>query len=59
MYTKAKGLVVRLHRLTSKCSYYKKDADIDVHVKVFQASIIVNREIFKKYIIHAFNYALK
>ncbi len=59
MNTKEKGLVVKLHRLTSKCSYYKKDVDIDVHVKVFQASVKVNGEFFKKYIINAFNYALK
>ncbi len=38
---------------------YKKDANRNAHVKVFNATIRVNGKTFKKYIINTFNYTLK
>jgi hypothetical protein len=38
---------------------YKKDANPNAHVKVFEAAIRVNGETFEEYIINAFNYTLR
>jgi hypothetical protein len=38
---------------------FKKDVDLNVHVKVFNSVVKANVETFEEYIINAFNYKLK
>jgi len=50
---------VRPNKVTFKCLHFKKDFDLDVHVKIFNSIVKVNVETFKEYIINAFSYMLK
>jgi hypothetical protein len=45
--------------VTLKYHDFKKDVDLDVHVKVFNFVVKVNVETFEEYIINAFSYMLK
>jgi hypothetical protein len=38
---------------------FKKDVDLDAHVRVFNSTIKANIETSKEYIINVFNYTLK
>ncbi len=44
---------------TLKYPDYKKGANLNVHVKVFQATIKMNGETFDKCVTNAFNYTMK
>ncbi len=50
------GLMARPCRSPLKHPNYQKNANPNVHVKVFQAAIKANGETFEEYIINAFNY---
>ncbi len=53
------GLVAKPHWSIFKYPYYKKDAYLDSHVRIFHAIVIANGETYEKYIINAFNYTLR
>jgi len=55
----AKISKARPYRLVLKYPYYKKDADVDAHVRVFNVDVKANGETSKEYIITTFNYTLK
>jgi len=52
------GHYVRPNRVAFKYPNFKKDVDIDVHVKMFNYVVKANVETYKEYIINAFNYTL-
>jgi hypothetical protein len=54
-----RGSVAKPYQSTLKYPNYKKDANLDAHVKVFQAAIKANGETSEKYIINVFSYTLK
>jgi hypothetical protein len=45
--------------VTLKYHDFKKDVDLDVHVKVFNFVVKVNVETFEEHIINAFNHKVK
>jgi hypothetical protein len=53
------GHYVRPNRVAFKYLDFKKDVDLDAHVKVFNFAVKANVETFKKYIINVFSYTLK
>ncbi len=53
------GHYVRLNKVAFKHPDFKKNVDLNVHVKVFNFGIKTNAEISKKYIINVFNYTLR
>jgi hypothetical protein len=50
---------VKPNRVACKYLDFKKDVDLDVHVKVFNFVIKTNVETSEEYIINVFNYMLK
>jgi hypothetical protein len=46
---RARVLVVRPYLLTSKYPYYKKEANLDVHVRVFDAVVRENGKTLEEY----------
>jgi hypothetical protein len=52
---RARGSVARPYQSTLKYPNYKKDANANAHVKVFQAIVRANGETFEEYIINTFN----
>ncbi len=53
------GHYVRPNKVAFKYPDFKKDDDLDVHVKVFNFVVKANAETSKEYIINAFNYTLR
>jgi hypothetical protein len=53
------GHYVRSNMVALKHHDFKKDADLNAHVKVFNYAIKTNVETSKEYIINVFNYMLK
>jgi len=55
------GRFVRLNKVTLKYPDFIKDVDanVDVHVRVFDFRMKANAETFEKYIINAFSYTLR
>ncbi len=53
------GSLAKPHRLAFKYPYYKKDAYLNSHVKIFHAGVRANGKTYEKYIINAFSYTLK
>jgi hypothetical protein len=53
------GHYVRPNMVALKYPNFKKDVNLDAHVRVFNFVVKVNVEIYKKYIINAFSYTLK
>jgi hypothetical protein len=53
------GHYVRPNKVALKYLYFKKDVDLNVHVRVFNFVIKTNVETSKKYIINVFNYMLR
>jgi hypothetical protein len=50
---------VRPNKVAFKCFHFKKDVDLDVHVKIFNSKVKVNVKTSKIHIINAFSYMLK
>jgi hypothetical protein len=59
MVNTTRGSMARPCRSPLKYPNYKKDANPNVHVTMFQVAIRVNGETFEEYIINAFNYTLR
>jgi hypothetical protein len=53
------GHYVRPNRVAFKYPHFKKDVDLDVHVKLFNFVAKTNVKTFEEYIINAFSYTLK
>jgi hypothetical protein len=53
------GSVAKPHRSTFKYPDYKKDAYLDVHVKIFHAIVRANGNTYEKHIINVFSYTLR
>jgi hypothetical protein len=53
------GHYVRPNRVALKYHDFKKDVDIDAHVKVLSSIVKTNTKTFEDYIINEFNYMLK
>jgi hypothetical protein len=53
------GHYVRPNRVALKYLNFKKDVDLDAHVKVFNSIVKTNIEISEEYIVNVFNYMLK
>jgi len=53
------GHSVRPNKVPLKYLDFKKNVDVDVHVKVFNFTMKANVKTFEKYIINMFNYTLK
>ncbi len=53
------GQYVRSNKVAFKYLNFKKDVDLDVHVRVFNSIVKVNVKNFEEYIINAFSYMLK
>ncbi len=53
------GHYVRPNKVTIKYHDFKKDVDLDAHVRVFNSIVKVNAKISKKYIINVFSYMLE
>jgi hypothetical protein len=53
------GHFVRPNKVALKYLNFKKDIDLDVHVKMFNSIVKTNVETFEKYIINAFSYILR
>jgi hypothetical protein len=53
------GHYVRPNKVAFKYLNFKKDVDLNVHVKVFNFVVKENVETSKNYIINAFNYMLR
>jgi hypothetical protein len=53
------GHCVKPNKVALKYLDFKKDVDLDVHVKVFNFAIKANAESSEEYIINAFNYTLR
>jgi hypothetical protein len=53
------GQYVRPNRVTLKYLNFKKDVDLDAHVKMFNSTIKTNVKTFEGYIINAFSYMLR
>jgi hypothetical protein len=49
-------IVAKPYQLALKYPNYKKDANLDAHVKVFNSIVKVNGETYEEYIINAFIY---
>jgi hypothetical protein len=50
---------VRPNKVALRYPNFKKDVDLDVHVKVFNFVIKLNAETSEEYIINVFNYMLR
>jgi hypothetical protein len=46
-------------RVALKYHDFKKDVDLDVHVRVFNSVVKTNAKTFEEYIINAFKYTLR
>jgi len=53
------GHYVRPNMVALKYPNFKKNVNLDAHVRVFNFVVKVNVETYKKYIINAFSYTLK
>ncbi len=53
------GHYVRPNRVVLKYLDFKKDVDLDAHVKVFNSVVKENVKTFQEYIINAFSYTLR
>jgi hypothetical protein len=53
------GHYVKPNMVGLKYPDFKKDVDLNVHVKVFNSTVKVNVEKFEEYIINAFRYMLR
>ncbi len=53
------GHYVRLNMVVFKYLDFKKDVDLDAHVKVFNSVVKENVKTFQEYIINAFSYTLR
>jgi hypothetical protein len=53
------GHSMRPNRVVFKYLDFKKDVDLDAHVRMFNFVVKANAEAFEEYIINAFNYTLK
>ncbi len=53
------GQYVRSNKVAFKYPNFKKDVDLDVHVKVFNSIVKANVKAFEEYIINAFSYMLR
>jgi hypothetical protein len=53
------GHYVKPNRVTLKYHDFKKDVDLNVHLRMFNSAIKTHEETSKEYIIIAFNYTLK
>ncbi len=53
------GHYVRLNKVAFKYLDFKKDVDLDAHIKVFNFVEKINTKTSKEYIINVFNYMLK
>ncbi len=53
------GQYVRPNMVTLKYPDFKKDVDLDAHVRVFNSTVKANVKTFEEYIINAFNYMLR
>ncbi len=53
------GHSVRPNKVTLKYHDFKRDVNLNVHVKVFNYIVKTNAETFEEYIINVFNYTLK
>jgi hypothetical protein len=53
------GHYVRPNRVALKYPDFKKDVDLDAHVRMFNSTIKANAKTFEKYIINAFRYMLR
>jgi hypothetical protein len=53
------GHYVKPNRVTLKYFDFKKDVDLNAHVKVFNFVVKTNVKTFEEYIIDVFNYMLK
>jgi len=50
---------VRPNKVAFKCFHFKKDVELNVHVKIFNFKMKVNVKTSKIYIINVFSYMLK
>jgi plasmid replication initiation protein len=50
---------VRPNKIAFKYPDFKKDVDLDVHVRMFNFIVKTNAKTFEEYIINAFNYMLR
>jgi hypothetical protein len=50
---------VRPNKVAFKCFHFKKDVELNVHVKIFKFKMKVNVKTSKIYIINVFSYMLK
>jgi len=53
------GHSIKPNRVAPKYLDFKKDVDLDVHIRMFNFVVKTNAETSKKYIITTFNYMLK
>jgi hypothetical protein len=53
------GHYVKPNKVAFKYPDFKKDVDLDAHVRVFNSIIKINTETSKEYIINAFSYMQK
>jgi hypothetical protein len=53
------GHYIRPNRVAFRYPNFKKDVNLDVHVKVFNFVVKANAKTFEEYTINAFNYTLK
>jgi hypothetical protein len=51
-------IMAKPYQLVLKYPNYKKDADLDAHVSVFNSIVKVIGETYEEYIINAFSYTL-
>jgi hypothetical protein len=54
-----KGHFVKPNMVAFKYLNFKKDANLDVHVRMFNSAVMENAKTSKEYIINAFNYTQK
>ncbi len=52
-------ILTRPNKVALKYPNFKKDVDLNAHVRIFDYIVKVNVETFKEYIINAFSYMLR